>query len=148
VLMAGGSPLYVGTRHPVLLLEAAGGAPKAASSGEVAVMLTSGAVLHGTPAAPCVAAWEAASPAHATPTGLYAILSGDLVHSFVFRAVGSGADAPAAGGAGRAGRAPEPTRPSAEPSSIEYRAVTCRFDPAAKVPDVVFSEPATIRTER
>jgi hypothetical protein len=141
--MAGGSPLHVGTRHPVLLIDGAASA-KPASGGDIGVLLTSGAVLHGTPTAPCVAAWEAGSLSRVSPA-VSAIISGDLAHAFAFRAAG---DAGAAAGAGRPGRPAEPARPGAEPAALEYRAMTCRFDPSAKVPDAVFSEPGTIRTER
>jgi hypothetical protein len=114
-----GHALFPGTRHPVLVLDA--GSP--ASLPQPIVLLTSSVVLHGDPGAPCVAAWEAIALARAPAA---AILGGDLAQSWLFRVVP----------AGRGG----------DPAAVEARPMTCRFDPGAKVPDAVWSEPATART--
>ncbi|WP_437679347.1 hypothetical protein [Sorangium sp. So ce131] len=120
-LFAGSEALFPGTRHPVLVTDVAGpsGTP------ESHVLLTSTAVLHGTPAAPCVAGWEARALGRAPVS---AIVPGDLAQAWLFRA--------AAGTS------------SANGTAIELRPMTCRLDPGAKVPEVVWNEPATTRIER
>ncbi|WP_437735866.1 hypothetical protein [Sorangium sp. So ce1335] len=120
-LFLGSEALFPGTRHPVLVTDAAGtsGAP------EAMVLLTAAMVLHGTPAAPCVAGWEARSIGRAP---LSAIVPGDLARSWLFRA--------AAGSSGASG------------ASVEVRPMTCRFDPGAKVPEAVWNEPGTARPDR
>ncbi|KYF84034.1 hypothetical protein BE18_00520, partial [Sorangium cellulosum] len=114
-LFLGSEALFPGTRHPVVVTDAAGpsGAP------EVMVLLTASTVLHGTPSAPCVAGWDARAIGRAP---LSAILPGDLAQSWLFRA--------AAGSSGATGTA------------IELRRMACRFEPGAKVPEAVWSEPA------
>ncbi|WP_438000185.1 hypothetical protein WMF26_10220 [Sorangium sp. So ce185] len=114
-LFLGSEALFPGTRHPVVVTDAAGpsGAP------EVMVLLTASTVLHGTPSAPCVAGWDARAIGRAP---LSAILPGDLAQSWLFRA--------AAGSSGATGTA------------IELRRMACRFEPSAKVPEAVWSEPA------
>ncbi|WP_437652295.1 hypothetical protein [Sorangium sp. So ce1182] len=120
-LSLGSEALFPGTRHPVLVTDAAGpsGAP------ESMVLLTSSVVLHGTPAAPCVAGWEARSVGRAP---LSAIVPADLAQSWLFRV--------AAG----------PSSPSG--AAVELRPMACRFDPGAKVPEAVWNEPATARFDR
>ncbi|WP_437601482.1 hypothetical protein WMF28_07795 [Sorangium sp. So ce590] len=120
-LFLGSDALFPGTRHPVVVTDAAGpsGAP------EVMVLLTASTVLHGAPAAPCVAGWDARAIGRAP---LSAILPGDLAQSWLFRA--------AASSSGASGTA------------VELRPMACRFDPGAKVPEAVWSEPATARPER
>ena len=122
-LSLGSEALFPGTRHPVLVTDAAvpSGVP------EAMVLLTSSVVLHGTPAAPCVAGWEARSIGRA-PLPLSAIVPADLAHSWLFRV--------AAG----------PSSPSG--AAVELRQMTCRFDPGAKVPEAVWNEPATARFDR
>ncbi|WP_438018942.1 hypothetical protein WMF18_07600 [Sorangium sp. So ce315] len=120
-LFLGGEALFPGTRHPVLVTDASG--PSGAS--ESMVLLTASMVLHGTPAAPCVAGWEARSIGRAP---LSAIVLGDLARSWLFRAA---AGSPAASGA-----------------SVEVRPMACRFDPGAKVPEAVWNEPGTARPGR
>ncbi|WP_437969561.1 hypothetical protein WMF04_09770 [Sorangium sp. So ce260] len=122
-LFLGSEALFPGTRHPVVVTDAAGpsGAP------EVMVLLTASTVLHGTPAAPCVAGWEARAIGRAP---LSAILPGDLAQSWLFRA--------AAGSSGASG---------ADGTAVEVRPMSCRFDPGAKVPEAVWSEPATARPD-
>ncbi|MES1185536.1 MAG: hypothetical protein ABUL60_17120, partial [Myxococcales bacterium] len=71
---------YPGTRHPVIVSDG-GDAPQA--------FLTSYAVLHGTPAAPCVSAFDGepvAPEGVATPTTRVLIPLGDLAHAYLFRA--------------------------------------------------------------
>ncbi|WP_437591801.1 hypothetical protein [Sorangium sp. So ce1000] len=117
-LFLGNEALFPGTRHPVLVVDTANpsGPP------EVTVLLTSTTVLHGTPAAPCVAGWEARAIGRAPRS---AIIPGDLAHSWLFRAAAGSA---AAGG-------------SSGPA-VELRPMACRFDPGAEVPEAVWSEPA------
>lgn len=110
-----GDALFPGTRHPVLVLDA--GSPTAL--GQSMTLLTSSVVLHGTPAAPCVAGWEANALGGAPAV---ALIPGDLVHSWLFRAV-----------------------PSGDRSTFEVRPMACRFEPAAKIPEQVWSEPAMSR---
>ncbi|WP_433934691.1 hypothetical protein AB3662_08765 [Sorangium cellulosum] len=120
-LFLGSEALFPGTRHPVLVTDAAG--PSGAT--EAMVLLTSSTVLHGTPAAPCVAGWDARSIGRAP---LSAIVPGDLARSWLFRA--------AAGSSAASGVA------------VEVRPMACRFDPGAKVPEAVWNEPATARPDR
>lgn len=121
----GSTALFPGTRHPVLVVDAAGpsGPP------EVTVLLTSTMVLHGTPAAPCVAGWDARAIGRAPRS---AIIPGDLAQSWLFRA--------AAGSAAAAGGASGP--------AVELRPMVCRFDPGAEVPEAVWSEPGMARLAR
>ena len=124
LLLLRGEALFPGTRHPVLV---AGGAGPG-SLAEPIVLLTSSVVLHGTAAAPCVAGWEANALGR-LPVG--AILPGDLAHAWLFRLA---TPPPAAPGAAASGAV-----------AIEAHPMACRFDPTAKVPDAVWSEPATSR---
>jgi hypothetical protein len=128
----GDEPLYAGTRHPVLVDDPAG--PKGAAASEPTLLLTSSAVVHGTPAAPCVAALRALG---AGKTGTRAILSGDLTDAWLFRDV----DAPPedkdrAADAQTSGRA------------LEYRPMTCRYAPAARIPDAAWREPGVWAVDR
>ncbi|MCC6556489.1 MAG: hypothetical protein IT372_26315 [Polyangiaceae bacterium] len=114
-----GEPFFPGTRHPVLVAAAPG-------LQDSLLLLTSSAVLHGTPSAPCVAAWEANATGRLP---VAAVLSGDLSHSWLFRRV-----------------EPQPPQPSGSATvAIEARPMTCRLDPSAKVPEAIWSEPATSR---
>jgi hypothetical protein len=131
VLFARGEPLFPGLRHPVLVSEPpgkAGALPTAPT-----VLLTSGAVAHGPPGSPCVAGWEARGLARANVS---AVLSGDLRRAWLFRAALSG------------GPAPSPRRADAPAAvSLEYRPMVCRYEPSARVPEAVWSEPGTAAPE-
>src|SRR5690606_38573498 len=107
-------------RHPVVV-------PGAGEGGTVdgaLHLLTSGVVLHGTPTSPCVAGWEA--------TGIdgrraAAVILGDLSRAWVFRLAPAGA-----------GTSPRPATAGAV--DVEVRAMSCRWDPAAPVPEGVWDE--------
>jgi hypothetical protein len=104
-----------------------GSAPAApASLQEPIVLLTSSAVLHGTPAAPCVAGWEANAIGRAP---IAAVLAGDLARSWIFRLVGT----------------PAAAAQAVNGVTIEARPIACRFEPGAKVPDAIWNEQATSR---
>lgn len=124
-----GRAMYPGARHPVLVRE-----PRTKGTlpvDDAAVLLTAGAVLHGTPAKPCVAAFEAPAVGKAP---IAAILPGDLARSWLFR---FSVEAPKS-----AARRPEGAEPVA---TLEHRAMTCRYDPSARVPDSVHHEPGAAR---
>lgn len=120
--------LFPGKRHPVLVREPAQG--KAAPSGDPIVLLTAGAVLYGTPSSPCLGAFEGYGVQRAAVS---AVIAGDLKRAFLFR-IGSAETA-------RPGR-----RSSSQ--SFEHRAMTCRFDPNARVPESVWAERGTVISAR
>jgi hypothetical protein len=126
-LLQDGKPIFLGARHPVIVREPR--ARNVASVDDPLVLLTAGAVLQGTPAAPCVAAWEAPAVGHNTAG---AVIQGDLAHAFVFR---FSYDVPR--GKRLEGAEPVP--------SLEYRPMSCHYDPAAHVPESVWSEAGTVR---
>ncbi len=121
--------LFPGARHPILVQEPR---PKnAVGVAEPLVLMTSGAVVHGTPDSPCLAAFQADSTAN-TPIG--AVIPGDLSHAWLFRLV---SDVPAK-------PAGKPRR--AEPgATMEYRPMACHYDPSARIPDVVWTQEGTTR---
>ncbi|MFT3773333.1 MAG: sialidase family protein [Minicystis sp.] len=124
-----GRPLFPGARHPVIVREPK---PKnAVAVDDSLVLLTSGAVLQGTPSAPCVAAWEAPAVGR---NAAGAILPGDLAHAWLFR---FSQDVPKSAGKRAEAADPVPT--------LEFRQMSCRYDPAARVPDAVWNEPGTSR---
>jgi hypothetical protein len=109
----------LGARHPVLIVQPGGAKGSGGDVREPTLLSTAGVVLHGTPSSPCVAGWEASDKEGRAG----AVISGDLSRAFLFRAV-----TPAASGQQLTARA---TRPDA----VEYRPMTCRFDPSATVPE-------------
>jgi hypothetical protein len=120
--------LFPGQRHPVLVREPRG--RNAVGVDEPTVLLTGGAVVQGTPASPCVSAWEAAGVASGP---VAAVLPGDLAHAWLFRPARDGS---------------RPTKrgdPGDPVPAFEYRPMSCRFDPQARAPDAVWSEPGTTR---
>jgi hypothetical protein len=127
-LKAHGTILFPGARHPVLVFE-----PRTRNGpavGEPLVLLTSGAVVHGTPASPCLAAFQAESAHRALVS---AAIPGDVARSWLFRAVYD---------------APLPRGRRADPNAthvLEYRPMTCRYDPAAAIPEIVWSQEGTSR---
>ncbi len=118
--------LFPGARHPVLIHEPR---PKnAVGVDEPLVLMTSGAVIHGTPTSPCLAAFEADGINNA-PIG--AVLPGDLSRAWLFRFTAD----PPPGAAKRA-----------EPGlALEYRPMVCRYDPSARIPEVVWTQEGTTR---
>ncbi len=118
--------LFAGMRHPVLVNEPA--AKSAVGVSAPITLLTAGAVAYGSPSAPCSAGWEAAGVAKAP---ISAVLSGDLSRSWIFRV---------ASAQGKPGEAPS--------SAIEYRAMSCHYDPAAPIPEAVWGEKGTAKIER
>lgn len=163
-LSQGSQLLFIGTRHPVLVTEAPLKTPSAASGsqhapkvdaagvspapplgGDAYVLLTGSAVLHGTPASPCLAAWQAVGVARAHVS---AVIPGDLAHSWLFRPAATEALA----------RAPRPRPTPGKPAkgapaverprdpAIEVRPMACRFDANARVPESAWNEPGAVRT--
>lgn len=118
--------LFAGMRHPVLVSEPA--AKSAVGVSAPITLLTAGAIAYGPPSAPCSAGWEAAGVAKSPVS---AVLSGDLARSWIFRL---------ASAAGKPGEAPS--------TAIEYRPMTCHYDPAAPIPEAVWSEKGTAKIER
>jgi hypothetical protein len=112
-------PFQPGTRHPVIVTD---------SVEPLRVLLTDDAVLHGTPQAPCAAAYDAVlvSSESATPTGTEEgiVFVDSAEHSWLFRTTRG--------------------RPDAAPSLVEYRTMSCRLDPGAEVPLEVFKEKGTL----
>lgn len=106
---------YPGTRHPVIVSDG-GDAPQA--------FLTSYAVLHGTPAAPCVSSFDAepvALEGSTAPTSRVILPFGDLAHAYVFRA-------------------------SVQNSQVrlEYHPMACKLDPSAEVPQELYRAPGAL----
>jgi hypothetical protein len=114
------APFQPGVRRPVIIADPME-APRE--------LLTGQAVLHGTPKAPCVAAYEAAllgggEPRRGEGPREVALVSGnDAERSWLFRV--------------EAAQGPKP-------ATVEYRGMTCRADPTAEVPIEVFREPGTL----
>jgi hypothetical protein len=140
-----GEIAFPGTRHPVIITEAppASGSRALSDAGRVLVLMTSGAVLHGTPSSPCIAAWEAdllSGAQGASDNGAFAaVLPGDLTHSWLFR------PAPEPPIAGRTLVESSSTTRSAPRRSIEARPMTCRLDPSAPIPEAAWTEPGATR---
>ena len=110
-----------GTRHPVVVSDPVD-PPRA--------MLTGDAVLHGTSEAPCAAGFEvsvvrASAERGADERGV--VLLDDLEHAWLLRRV----DAPD-GGLAR----------------VEYRGMSCRFEPGLEIPDELLGEPAVGDADR
>jgi hypothetical protein len=121
-------------RHPVLVSE-----PRSKNAVGISApiaLLTGAAVTHRPPSTPCAAGWEAKGIARSSVS---AVLSGDLTRSWLFRSVPADPSRPAL-----PEKRPEPQATAA----IEYRPMTCRFDPAARIPEAIWSEPGTARIER
>jgi hypothetical protein len=87
-------------------------------------MITGEAVMHGTPEAPCVAAWEASIvqiDGGPEPQGERAIIPlDDLEHAWLFRTVSD---------------------EDGNQTEIEYRIMSCRFDSSVHVPQEVYAQP-------
>jgi hypothetical protein len=109
-----------GTRHPVLISDPVD-PPRA--------MLTGDAVLHGTPEAPCAAALEvdavrSGQERAAEERGL--LLMDDLEHAWLLRR----ADHPETG------------------ARVEYRSMSCRFEPGLEIPEELLGEPVVGDADR
>jgi hypothetical protein len=120
--------MFPGSSRPILVVEPA-------TKGAVGVsaptaLMGTATIAFGTPASPCAAGHVARNLKGAQPS--VAIVSGDLHRGWLFRY----ADHLAA-----PKHAPRPA------AAVEYRPMTCRFDPAAKLPDAMLAEPG-IRTEK
>jgi hypothetical protein len=113
---------YPGARHPVVVTDAVE-PPRA--------LLTGDAVLHGTKDAPCAAAFDI----HPVPGGLPdpatteggTILLDDLSHAWLFR------------------KAKE-TR--GEGARVEFRGMSCRFDPNLELPEEILNAPEALAPKR
>jgi len=106
---------YPGTRHPVIVSDG-GDAPQA--------FLTSYAVMHGTPSAPCVSTFDGepvATDGVATPTTRVLVPLGDLAHAYLFRASVQGVEV-----------------------RLEYHLISCKLDPAAEVPPELYRAPGAL----
>lgn len=118
-----GGVMARGQRHPVIIP----GAGEGATPDGALHLLTAGAVLHGTPSAPCLAGWEV--------TGIDgrragAVILGDLSRAWVFRLATPASGAP---------RRPGGTGPQGV-VDVEVRPMTCRWDPGAAVSEGVWDE--------
>lgn len=123
---SGGAMIFPGMRHPVLVSEPP--AKNAVGVVEPIALLTGGAVIHGTPSSPCIAGWDARAVGRGP---LSAVVQGDLKRAWIFRITTD---------PGRAAR-----RGDNGAQAIEYRPMTCKYDPGARVPDAVWNEPGTQR---
>ncbi|HTQ07032.1 MAG TPA: hypothetical protein VMI54_24410, partial [Polyangiaceae bacterium] len=112
---------FPGARHPVVVSDQVE-PPRALLSGD--------AVLYGTKSAPCAAAFELHSapgggvdPA-TTEGGL--LMLDDLAHAWLFRR----------------------TREGNEGARVEYRSMSCRFDPNLELPDEILNAPEALAPKR
>ena len=130
---SGDRVLFPGARHPVLVQEPR---PKnAVGVAEPLALITRGAVVQGTPEAPCLGAFEAEPPPNAVGSAaMGAVIPGDLAHAWLFRAA-SDAPAPRPGRRGQSGPSP----------ALEYRPMACHYDPTARVPESIWNSPGTTR---
>lgn len=87
------------------------------------VLVTGDAVLHGTPAEPCAVVFAAATAGASTDAVSALIFVDPGARSWAFR------------------KAPDASRED----ELEYRAMSCAFDPNAEVPEEVFQAPGTER---
>jgi len=106
---------YPGTRHPVIVNDG-GDTPQS--------FLTQYAVMHGTPASPCVSSFDgepiAVDGVAAAPARVL-LPVGDLAHSYLFRASAPGGEA-----------------------RLEYHTMSCKLDPAAEVPRELYRAPGAL----
>ena len=111
-------PFQFGTRHAVIVTD---------PIEPLRTLLTADAVLHGSPEAPCLAAFEAflvsAEQSGAVEPEQAIVLLGSQEHSFLFRV---------------------PAANRGEVASVEYRTMSCRPDPGAEAPIEVFKERGTL----
>jgi hypothetical protein len=110
-----------GTRHAVIVSDPVD-PPRA--------MLTGDAVLHGTPEAPCAAGFEVLMVRTNSDRGVDErgiVLLDDLEHAWLLRRV----------------EAPEGGLPR-----VEYRGMSCRFEPGLEIPDELSGDPAVGDADR
>ncbi|MEZ4228732.1 MAG: hypothetical protein R3B89_06190 [Polyangiaceae bacterium] len=126
------SPFSPGTRHPILVN----------SPSDPQVLLMSGsAVLHGTAKEPCLAAIDAgavSTGANPSPSETALILLDDLEHAWLFRRELVETEQPSL--------VRPPSRfgiRGADAGPIEYRSMSCSFDPNAPLPPEVYAQPGT-----
>jgi hypothetical protein len=109
---------YPGAHHPVVVTDAVE-PPRA--------MLTGDAVLHGTKAAPCAAAFEIHSVPGGSPdpaaTESGVLVLDDLAHAWLFR---------------------RSRETGAEGMRVEYRTMSCRFDPNLELPEEILNAPEAL----
>lgn len=129
--MSGSDFMYPGHRHPVIVTEDQKDKP---TVGDTLTLLTWGLVLHGTKESPCVAGWEAFGT---TPIGVSAVIGGDPSQSWLFRQVQPTPSSP--------GLNLDRITARREDSMTEHRAMSCRFDSTATIPDVVWTQAGTFR---
>jgi hypothetical protein len=106
---------YPGTRHPVIVNDG-GDTPL--------TFLTQFAVMHGTPAAACVSAFDGepiAVDGAATSSTRILLPLGDLAHAYLFRATTQGTE-----------------------NKLEYHGISCKFDPSAEVPQELYRAPGAL----
>jgi hypothetical protein len=113
---------YPGARHPVVVSDAIE-PPRSLLSGD--------AVLHGSRQSPCAAAFEIhPAPGGAPDPGVAEggiILLDDLEHAWLFR---------------------KPRDTNAEGPRVEYRSMSCRFDPALELPPEILDAPEALAPKR
>jgi hypothetical protein len=86
--------------------------------------LTAYAVMHGTPAAPCVSTFDGepiALEGVATPATRVLLPLGDLSHAYLFRANAQGSE-----------------------TTLEYHSLSCKLDPSAEVPPELYRAPGAL----
>lgn len=144
-----GEVAFPGTRRPVLITEPppqpASGTRGALELGRSHILMTSGVIVQGTPSSPCVSAWDAnplVGAQTASPEArLAAIIPADLAHAWLFRPAAPNTSTSRA----KPGPRPDTSDDGPPSKSIEYRPMTCRLDPSAKIPDAALSEPGASR---
>ncbi len=131
-----GQVMYPGRRHPVLVAESPSAKPPLT---DPVNLLSAGAVLYGTKASPCVAAFEAfgvasSGVASSGRVPVFAVIAGDGKQAWLFRAATQIPIVPKDAG-----------KPASETRSfaIEHRPMSCRFDGNASVPNTLFGQPGT-----
>lgn len=111
---------FPGARHPVVITDAVE-PPRAMLSGD--------AVLHGTPQNPCAAAFElntpSSSPGEAGVIERGILLLDDLEHAWLLR---------------------KPRDP--ERAQIQYRSMSCRFEPNLEIPEEIQRAPEALAPKR
>lgn len=109
------APQHPGTRHPVIVSD---------GGDTVQSFVTATAVLHGTPAAACVSAFDAepiAPEGGVAPTSRVLLSFSDLAHSYLFRGSVRGTTA-----------------------RVEYHSLSCKLDPNAEVPPELYRAPGAL----
>ncbi len=102
---------------------------------EPLAFITRGAVVQGTPEAPCLGAFEVEPPPNVvTSAAMGAVIPGDLAHAWLFR-VSNDVPAPRPGRRGKGGAS----------TALEYRPMACHYDPAARVPESIWAAQGTTR---